>query len=74
MTKFVGLRGNTYCYLINNGSVDKKAKGTKMWVIKRRFKFENYKSCLEASQIDNKIKYLGKNMINIDSFKKIINN
>ena len=34
----------------------------------------NYKNCLEATQIGNKIKYLEKNKTNIDSLKKIINN
>ena len=29
MTKFVRLRAKTYSYLIDNGSEDKKAKGTK---------------------------------------------
>ena len=29
MTKFVGLRPKTYSYLIDDGSEDKKAKGTK---------------------------------------------
>ena len=29
MTEFVGLRAKTYSYLIDNGSEDKKAKGTK---------------------------------------------
>ena len=29
MTKFVGLLANTYSYLIDDGSGDKKAKGTK---------------------------------------------
>ena len=29
MTKFVVLRAKTYSYLIDNGSEDKKAKGTK---------------------------------------------
>ena len=38
--------------------------------MKRRLKFENYKNCLEASQIDNKINYLEKNIIKIDSLKK----
>ena len=41
----------------------KKQKAQKC-VIKRKLKFENYKNCLEASQFDNKIKYLGKNKIN----------
>ena len=29
MTKFVALRGETYSYLIDDGSEDKKAKDTK---------------------------------------------
>ena len=29
MLKFVGLRAKTYSYLIDDGSEDKKAKGTK---------------------------------------------
>ena len=29
MKKFVGLRGKTYSYLINDGSEDEKAKETK---------------------------------------------
>ena len=45
----------TYNYLI-----DKKAKGSKKCVIKRKLKFENYKNCLEATQLDNKIKHLKK--------------
>ena len=48
----------------------KKAKGTKKCVIKRKLKFENYKSCLEAAQIENKINYLEKNKIDIDSIKE----
>ena len=43
MTRFVGLRAKTYSYLIDDGTKDKKAKGTKMCVIKRKRKFENYK-------------------------------
>ena len=33
MTKFVGLRAKTYSYLVDEGSEDKKAKGTKTCVI-----------------------------------------
>ena len=29
-------------------------------VIKRKLKFENYKNCLEATQLENKIHYLDK--------------
>ena len=65
MTKFVGLRAKTYCYLIDDGSEDKTAKGTKKCVIKRKLKYENYQSCLEATQLDNEIKYIEKNKIKI---------
>ena len=61
MKEFVGLRAKTYSYLKDNNDEDKKAKGTKKCVIKRKLKFENYKNCLEATQLDNKIKYLEKN-------------
>ena len=60
MIKFVGLRAKTYSYLIDDGSQDKTTKGTKKCVIKIKLKFENYKNCLEATQLDNKIKYLEK--------------
>ena len=70
MTKFVGLRAKTYGYLIVEGSEDKKAKGTKKCVIKRIFKSESYENCSEVTQLDNKIKYLEKNRINIDSLKR----
>ena len=36
MTKFVGLKAETYSYLIDASSEDKKAKGTKKCVIKQR--------------------------------------
>ena len=71
MTKFVGIRAKSYSYLIDNGSKDKKAKGTKKYVIKRKLKFENYKNCLEATQLHNKIKYPQKDKTNIDSLKKL---
>ena len=55
MTKFVGLRAKAYSYLLDDGSEDKKAKGTKKCVIKRKLKFENCRNYLEATQLDNKI-------------------
>ena len=58
MTIFVGLRARTYSYLIDEASEDKKAKGTKKCVIKRKLKFENYKNCLEATHLENKMNYL----------------
>ena len=40
----VGLRAKSYSYLIDDGSKDKKAKGTKKCVIKRKLKLEDYKN------------------------------
>ena len=48
MTEFVGLRAN-YTYSIDDVSEDKKVKGTKKCVMKRKLKFENYKNRLEAT-------------------------
>ena len=74
MTKFVGLRAKTYSYLIDDSSEDKKAKDTKKCVIQRKIKFENYKSYLGDTQLENKINYLEKNKIGIDSVKEFIKN
>ena len=49
MRKFIGLREKSYSYLRGNNDEDKKAKGTKKCVIKRKLKFEYYKNCLEAT-------------------------
>ena len=48
----------------------KKAKGTENCVIKKKLKFENYKNCSDATQVDNKINYLETNKINVDSLKE----
>ena len=76
ITKIVRLRPKTYSYLIDdeNNSEDKNAKDTKICVIKRELKFENCKNCLEVTKLENKISYLEKNKISIDSLKKIIKN
>ena len=67
MTKFVGLRAKAYSCLIDDDSEDNKGKGTKKCVIKRKIKFGNYKNCLEATEIENKVNYLEKNKIDIDN-------
>ena len=67
---FVGLRVKTYSYLTDAGSEDKKAKGTKKCAIKRKFKFENYKNYLEATQFENKRNHLKKNQNDVNSLKK----
>ena len=62
MKEFVELRAKTYSYLKDNNVDDKKAKGTKKCV-----KFEN---CLEAAQIENKLKRPENYKINVDSLKE----
>ena len=54
MTIIFGLRVKTYSQLMDDGTEDKKAKDTKKCVIKTKLKFENYKHCLEATQLENK--------------------
>ena len=46
ITKFLALRPKTYSYLTDDCKKDKKAKGTKKFVIKRMTKFNDYKNCL----------------------------
>ena len=38
-----------------------KNKRHKKCVIKRKIKFQNFKNCLEATQLENKMNYLEKN-------------
>ena len=64
----------TYSYLIDDGSEDEKAKGTNKNVIKRKLRFENYKNCLEASQLENEIKHLEKIKLTKIVFKKTVKN
>ena len=51
MTEFVALRPKTYSYLTDDCEEDKKTKGTKKCVIKRRLKFSDYKDCLLKNEI-----------------------
>ena len=51
ITEFAALRPKTYSYLMDDGNSDKKAKGTKKCVIKRRLKFNYYKDCLLNNEI-----------------------
>ena len=66
MKEFVGLRAKTYSYLTDNNDEDEKAKGTTRYIIKRKCKFQDYKNCLEAAQMERKIKYLRKKKIDVD--------
>ena len=42
--------------------------------MKRKLKFQDYRNCLEAAQIENKNKPLEKNKIDVDSLKNFIKN
>ena len=70
MKKIVGLRLKTYSYLKDNNGQGKKAKLAKIYVIKKKLKFEDYKNCLKASQIINTVNYLEKNEKGVDSLKE----
>ena len=51
MTEFIALRAKVYAYITEDGSVHKRAKGTKKCIIKREIMFEHYKDCLFNSKI-----------------------
>ena len=51
MTEFVALRAKPYSYLTDDCKEDKKGKGTKKCVIKRRLKFNDYKYCLLNNEV-----------------------
>ena len=50
-----------YSYLTDDNNENKKAKGTKKYLLTRKLKFEDYNHCLEATQLENKINQLEKN-------------
>ena len=70
MKEFVKLGAKTYINLVDDGGEDKKGKGAKKCVIRRKFNFEDYEHCLEATQPENKIKHLQKSKIFIDNLKE----
>ena len=51
ITEFVILRPKTYSFLTDDGKEDKKAKGTKKCVIKKKIKFNDYKKCLLSDEL-----------------------
>ena len=51
ITEFVTLRPKTYSNLTDDCKEDKKAKGTKKYVIKRMIKFNDYKNCLLKDEV-----------------------
>ena len=70
MKTFVLLRAKTCSYLIDDDSENRKAKGTKKCVIKRKLKFKDDKNCSEATQLENKISNQEKYEIDVDIVKK----
>ena len=62
MKEFLGLRAKTYSYLIDDSSDDKKSKRHQKACHKKKkqLKFEDYKNCVEAIQLENKINHLEK--------------
>ena len=54
MIKFVGLRAKIYTYLIDKKVVMIKKQKAQKVCHKKKLKFENYKNCLEATQLENK--------------------
>ena len=73
MTKLVALRPKTYSYLTDDCKEDKKAKGTKKCVIKRRLKFNDYKDCLLNNKIGLKSQQRFKSE-RLDVYTEEINN
>ena len=51
MKEFVRLTAEKYSHSTYDNDENKKAKGRKKCVIKRKIKFEDYKICLEATQL-----------------------
>ena len=55
MREFIELRQKTYSYLLDDGGDDKKAKGTRKWVIKKILMLEGSKNCLQDNKIISKL-------------------
>ena len=51
-----------------------KKQNAQKTVIKRKLKFENYKNCFEATQLENKINQKSRKKIDITSIKKVVKN
>ena len=47
-----------------------KKKNTKNCAITRKLKFEDFKHCLQATQLENKINHLEKNILNVDNLQR----
>ena len=56
-----------YSYLTDDSDGNKKSKGAKRYFIKRKLKFEDYKYCLEATDLKDKMNHPEKNEVNVNS-------
>ena len=74
MTRFVGLRAKTCSYLLDDGSGDKKARGTETCVVKRKPKFENNKTVQKQLNLIIKENIYNKIKLTQTVLKKIIKN
>ena len=63
MITFVEFRAKSYSYLIDDCSKNKESKKNKKCNIKTKLKFENFKKCLERTQLENKINFLEKKLL-----------
>ena len=59
---------------IRNNLIDDKSEDIKKCDIKRKFKFEDYKNCLEVTQLENKTNHLEKIKLMQIVLKKFIKN
>ena len=69
--EIVALRPKTYSYLTDDCKEDKKAKGRKKCVIKRRLKFNDYKDCMLKNGIILKSHQRFKSEIHDEEINKI---
>ena len=60
LMEFVTLRPKAYSYLTDHYDENRKAKCKIKCIVKRKVKFEDYKSCLKATKLENKINQLEK--------------
>ena len=70
MKEFAALWAKTYSNLIDNYNANKNTKDRKKSVVKTTLEFEQYRHCLEAIQLENKINHVGKNNLNVDNLQK----
>ena len=71
MKEFIKLRAKTYSYLKTKNDKDKKERRTKKCIIRRKFNFQDYKNSLETAQVENRIKHLEKNKIDVERLKEL---